>query len=246
MSGVELGAPTTRHQRVTHRLEAFSDIVIGFSLALLTLSLTIPAHAVDFVQRPTAIVAFLITFVLIVRFWWLHFVIFEHYFEPNRLTITCNFIALASLMLQIFSLQLFLHFVPLGEGIVAARIYFALFALSYGSLCVMLALGLRYRWMALTPSRRRFAVQIVLRLIGTVAGCVAGDILSTKDATNVMVDVGGHQETVATIPSALVLLTLLGSVLGFVASRVVPRFLRGLNSDADGVAGVSAPVRSDE
>ena len=72
-------------------MEAFSDIVIGFSLGQLALVLVIPAHAIDFVQRPEGIIAFLVTFVLIVRFWWLHFMIFEHYFEPSRLMIVCNF-----------------------------------------------------------------------------------------------------------------------------------------------------------
>ena len=147
-----------RRERVTHRLEAFSDIVIGFSLAQLTLSLVIPAHAIDFVQRPAGIIAFLVTFLLVVRFWWLHFVLFEHYFEPNRLMITCNFLALASLILQTFSLQLYLHFVPLSEGVVASRLYFGFFVLSYGLLCVMLALGLRYRWASLSIRRRRAGV----------------------------------------------------------------------------------------
>jgi hypothetical protein len=35
--------------RSAHRLEAFSDVVIGFSLAQLGLTLVIPAHAIEFV-----------------------------------------------------------------------------------------------------------------------------------------------------------------------------------------------------
>jgi hypothetical protein len=34
-------------KEVVHRLEAFSDIVIGFSLAQLGLTLIIPRHAID-------------------------------------------------------------------------------------------------------------------------------------------------------------------------------------------------------
>ena len=78
-TSAEAATAQTRHPS----LEAFSDIIIGFSLAELTLSLVIPVHALDFFARPLGLIAFLVTFVLVVRFWWLHFVIFEHYFEPN-------------------------------------------------------------------------------------------------------------------------------------------------------------------
>jgi hypothetical protein len=52
-------------KEVIHRLEAFSDIVIGFSLAQLGLSLTIPAHARDLfvhVRGATGLLALVITF----------------------------------------------------------------------------------------------------------------------------------------------------------------------------------------
>ncbi len=94
--------------RATHRLEAFSDIVIGFSLAEIGLSLVLPAHAIDFIAQPTAIFAFVVTFIVVVRFWWVHDMIFEHHFVPNRAMTACNFVALASLILQVFCLQLYL------------------------------------------------------------------------------------------------------------------------------------------
>lgn len=219
-----------RRERVTHRLEAFSDIVIGFSLAQLTLSLVIPAHAIDFVQRPAGIIAFLVTFVLVVRFWWLHFVIFEHYFVPNRLAITANFVALASLILQIFSLQLYSHFVPLGEGIVASRIYFGLFVLSYGMLVVMMGLGVQARWALLSVGRRRAAVQAMIRIGGTITGCAIGDLFSTGAIANLSVSVGDHREIVATIPWAILFAILVGSIIGFVAARLVPRYVPELQT----------------
>jgi uncharacterized membrane protein len=219
-----------RRKRVTHRLEAFSDIVIGFSLAQLTLSLVIPTHVIDFVQRPLGIIAFLVTFVLVVRFWWLHFVIFEHYFEPTRLTVTCNFIALASLILQIFSLQLYVHFVPtLSEGIVASRLYFGFFVLSYGMLCVMLAVGLHQRWAALTVGRRRAGVRAALRIAGTVAGCTVGDLLSTHVMPQAYVLVNSRGDVVATFPLAILFFTLGGTLVGFVLGRL-PATFRGLRT----------------
>ncbi|MBD5633411.1 MAG: DUF1211 domain-containing protein, partial [Candidatus Eremiobacteraeota bacterium] len=161
-------------EHVIHRLEAFSDIVIGFSLAQLGLNLVLPQHAIDFVQRPIGTVAFVVTFFVIVRFWWTHFRIFRSYFEPNRIMITLNFCALAVLILQVFSLQLYLHFVPLGEGMVASRIYFGLFLFSYGLLGSMFVFGLLYRRKVLTVRQRFTAIRDALGIFGVVVGGAIG------------------------------------------------------------------------
>jgi uncharacterized membrane protein len=231
-----------RHDRLTHRLEAFSDIVIGFSLGQLALNLVIPPHAIDFIQRPLAITAFLVTFLLVARFWWLHFVIFEHYFVPTKAMIVCNFIALAALILQIFSLQLYSHFVPLSQGVVAGRIYFGFFVLSYGMLCAMQAIGLHSRWTALSINRRRAGVQSGLRILGTIAGAGIGDLLSTDASSTLFVPLNHHQEIVSTWPTAILVGTIIGSVAGLVAARLAPVVLSGLRTEP----GVSAPVRSVE
>ena len=231
-----------QRDRVTHRLEAFSDIVIGFSLGQLALNLVIPPHAIDFIQRPLGITAFLVTFLLVARFWWLHFVIFEHYFEPTRVMIVCNFIALAAMILQIFSLQLYSHFVPLSEGVVAARIYFAFFVLSYGILCLMQAIGLRSRWTTLSVHRRLAGVQSGLRILGTIAGAAVGDLVSTDASSTLFIPVNHHQEIVSTWPTAILVGTIIGSIVGLIAARVAPVILPGLQTDPS----VSAPVRSGE
>jgi uncharacterized membrane protein len=231
-----------RRDRLTHRLEAFSDIVIGFSLGQLALNLVIPPHAIDFIQRPLGITAFLVTFLLVARFWWLHFVIFENYFTPTRFMIVCNFIALAAMILQIFSLQLYSHFVPLSEGVVAARIYFGFFVLSYGMLCLMQAIGLRSRWPALSVHRRRAGIQSGLRILGTIAGAAVGDLVSTDASSTLFVPVNHHQEIVSTWPTAILIGVIIGSIIGLVAARVAPAIFPGLQTDPS----VSAPVRSGE
>ena len=124
--------------------------------------------------------------------------------------------------MQIFSLQLYVHFVPLSEGIVASRIYFGFFALSYGMLCVMLAVGLRQRWAALSVRRRRAGVQAGLRIVGTVAGCALGDLLSIHLVTPICV-VRTNGEIVATFPWAILIFTVIGTIAGFAAGRLAPR-----------------------
>jgi hypothetical protein len=192
----------------------------------------LPAHAIDFVARPTAIFAFIVTFLVVVRFWWVHDTIFEHYFEPNRPMIASNFVALGSLILQVFGLQLYLHFVPLGEGAVASRIYFAFFALSYGVQGVMLALGLLYRRRELPLRLRRDGMRTLFTRTGLVAGSIVGNISAvTNDLTTVYVRVAeGKQVLVANLPTSIALYAIVGSLLGFVAFAIALRIVPALRA----------------
>jgi uncharacterized membrane protein len=99
-------------KEVIHRLEAFSDIVIGFSLAQLGLSLTIPAHARDLfvhARGATGLFALLITFSLVCAVWWLHHKLFRHLFVPNRISIVANFAALGGVIYLAYSMQVLVH-----------------------------------------------------------------------------------------------------------------------------------------
>jgi len=216
--------------RATRRLEAFSDIVIGFSLAEIGLSLVLPPHAIDFVARPTAIFAFVVTFIVVVRFWWVHDLIFEHYFVPNRAMTACNFIALASLILQVFCLQFYLHFVPLNEGAVASRIYFAFFAVSYGVQGLMLALGLVYRRHELTLRGRRNGIRELLSRTGLVAGSILGNAYAvTNDLAKVYVQAGkGKQILVANLPNSIFVYAIVGSLTGVAFAAIALRSIPAL------------------
>jgi hypothetical protein len=217
-------------ERSTRRLEAFSDIVIGLSLAQLGLTLVIPAHAIEFLTRPAGIFAFVVTFVIVGRFWWVNFLVFEHYFRPNRTMVTFSFIALGSLLLQIFALQLYLHFAPLQEGAVASRIYFALFSLSYGTQGILLALGLRYHWGTLSPQLRRAGVRILFGRVGVVVGSALGNLLATNDLAKIYIEVGKQYTLVGNLPSSLLVGTATGVIVGVFASWFLPGFFRSLNT----------------
>jgi Endosomal/lysosomal potassium channel TMEM175 len=59
-------------ERTTHRLEAFSDIVIGFCMAELGLSLVIPKDAAGLASSWANLNVFAVSFVLIALIWWWH------------------------------------------------------------------------------------------------------------------------------------------------------------------------------
>ena len=69
-------APSIFGERFTHRLEAFSDLVFGFSLSLLATRLDIPATAsqiFDAARWST----FIITFAIICVLWLAHYKSFD-------------------------------------------------------------------------------------------------------------------------------------------------------------------------
>ena len=80
-----------RAERLTRRIESFSDLVIGFSLALLALTLTIPPHIIELATNPWWLVAYIWTFAVIAGIWYNHQRLFTHFFWPETLTIVLNF-----------------------------------------------------------------------------------------------------------------------------------------------------------
>lgn len=132
------------NERVIHRLEAFSDIVIGFSLAQLGLNLAVPAHARDLFTHPVPVVALVITFSIVCRLWWSHHKLFTHFFVPNPVAITLNFVTLGVLLFSIYTVQLFVHSFM---GAVDPDA-FVLYLGSFGLLFVLLSVQYLYGWNA--------------------------------------------------------------------------------------------------
>ncbi len=166
--------------RFTHRLEAFSDIVIGFSLAQLSLSLTIPPHVTDVVYKPFGFFAFLITFAIICMLWLRHHKWFEHYFVPTPLNVVLNFAVLGAIVLLVYALQLFLHSMRLGISFWPS---FCLYMGTFG--IVLLLFGIVYLIGVLRPRRDMTDdVRIVgfvqaLRLVGAAVGVAIGVLIGT-------------------------------------------------------------------
>lgn len=155
-------------KEVVHRIEAFSDIVIGFSLAQLGLNLTIPAHASDLftgLRGATSLVALIFTFALVCSVWWQHHRIFRHLFIPTRLNIFANFAALCGVILLAYSMQILVH-AHMDDSVA-----FAMYTGSYCWIMVFFAFigwsGLRARGSMMTPQMRSESLKTVL--VATVA-----------------------------------------------------------------------------
>jgi len=138
-----------------HRLEAFSDIVIAFSLSELAFSLQVPNSASALFVHPDRYVAFAASFGVICSIWWLHNRLFAYFFVPDAVSIVLNFLLLASIVMVGFALQLFFRF---EADPIATATYACSLGLLYGLIALLYAKGLRDTRLTVGADLRREAV----------------------------------------------------------------------------------------
>lgn len=163
-----------RAARLTHRIESFSDLVIGFSLALLALTLVIPAHAVDLIANPWWLIIYIWTFFVVVAIWWNHQRVFARYFVPAKLMIGLNFVLLSLVGLIVFFVQVFGHAHGSADKAVAFALYWIALGTEFAILGALFALGLRYRGPQLSDDERREGRMHAWRGLGLGAATYVG------------------------------------------------------------------------
>ncbi len=146
--------PQERAERLTRRIESFSDLVIGFSLALLALTLSIPPHIVELVTNPWWLIAYFWTFAVIAGIWYSHQRLFTHFFWPQTLTVVLNFALLAMVGLLVFFVQVFVHYHDSFDRVWAFLAYFTVFAVAFIIMGTLYLHGTRRRWDTLTGEDR--------------------------------------------------------------------------------------------
>ena len=128
-------------ERFTHRLEAFSDLVFGFSLSLLATRLDVPADVAE-IFGPTRWGTFILTFGTICALWLAHYRIFRRRFVARTPDVIVNFIFLFGIAVLPYAVQTFLRF-PGGRN--AIVLYFGDFALILAALATLRLSSLRQR-----------------------------------------------------------------------------------------------------
>ncbi|MFL6590411.1 MAG: TMEM175 family protein [Chthoniobacterales bacterium] len=198
-------------ERFTHRLEAFSDLVFGFSLSLLATRLDMPGDVSD-VFNPTRWGTFTITFAIICAIWLAHYRIFRHQFVAEIADVIINFIFLLGIAVMPYSVQTFLRFTTSRDAII---LYFGDFALIFAALATL-------RWRALRQRRGDSEPELRLRewrgtvrqytIVVFIVGCLVGMTLGVIP----------KERFYSTVPAVFVVVT----VLTRVAVRRLPRFLQ--------------------
>ena len=151
--------------RLTSRLEAFGDLVFGFSLSLIALRLDVPSK-VEEIFEPTRWLTVIITFALICRFWLEHHRIFRHQFVVGPLELVLNFAFLFGIAILPYAVQTFLRFNML---LVPFSLYLSDVVLILGTLSLLRISGLRQRRSDPDEDRLRDWRRTVAQLVGTAA-----------------------------------------------------------------------------
>lgn len=207
--------PATRESsdydnRFERRLEAFSDIVFGFSISLLATRLEVPANPAGILDA-SRVLPLVVTFGLICVMWLQHYQIFNHYFVGRPPDVVLNFLFLFALALLPYCLQTFMRF-PAQAA--ALELYFADVSVIFITLATLRLRGLLQRSPHLRSDLRlkdcqRVAAQYLLAvlMIVTVAGVATRRVVPP------------YQEG----PFALAMVATL--LIGRLAVRRVPAFL---------------------
>ncbi|HMG04885.1 MAG TPA: TMEM175 family protein [Chthoniobacterales bacterium] len=94
---------------LTSRLEAFGDLVFGFSLSLIALRLDVPSRVEEILEAKRWLTV-IVTFALICRFWLEHHRIFRHHFVVRTPDLVVNFVFLFGIAILPYAVQTFLRF----------------------------------------------------------------------------------------------------------------------------------------
>ncbi len=169
-----------RDERLIHRLEAFSDIVIGFSLALLAINLAVPKTIAELPAHYPEVATFLVCFGLVALLWWFHNRTFALFYVANAASIVLNFVMLVGVVLLVYGAQMVsnqgrsLPFDPHGY-LLAMGLWMSLYAIVLMLLGGMTAIGLRARWSELAdPVRAWGAKQSINGLVGGLTALAIG------------------------------------------------------------------------
>jgi uncharacterized membrane protein len=169
-----------RDEVFVRRLEAFGDIVMGFSLALLGLTLVVPDHAAALVEHQDWLVAYVWTFALVCVLWASHYWTFRYVFVPTPLCLVVNYAKLALTVLLVFMVQVLLRSYGTGTAsdiIYANELYWGCLAGIWAATAILLVVGLRDRRSSLPPEIVARCRTRIYRIAATVPVMVAGILI---------------------------------------------------------------------
>jgi uncharacterized membrane protein len=150
--------------RTKHRLESFSDVVMGFCLAEIGVNLVIPKNDAGLATMWPALNAFAFSFFLIATLWWNHHRLFASYIVLNMTSVVMNFTMLAALALATYFQQVVVHFITLDiSWMVPAQLWLGSMGLVFALLAGMYAIGIWHRHEELDPTALRWGVNRAYR-----------------------------------------------------------------------------------
>jgi uncharacterized membrane protein len=87
------------------RLEAFSDVVFGFALTLIVVSLEVPTTVAELMKMMRGFPAFAICFAMLTWVWYIHHMFFRRYALTDEITIALNTVLLFLVLFYTYPLK---------------------------------------------------------------------------------------------------------------------------------------------
>jgi hypothetical protein len=103
------------------RIDGFSDVVFGFALTLIVVSLEVPHTYNELHKILLGFVPFLICFVLLFTIWWSHFKFFRRYGLHDLPTVLINCTLLFMVLFYVYPLKFLFSLVPVNWSALSDR-----------------------------------------------------------------------------------------------------------------------------
>jgi uncharacterized membrane protein len=97
--------------REVSRVEAFSDVVFGFALTLIVVSLEVPTSYEELIRTMRGLPAFAICFAILTWVWHVHYTFFRRYALTDDLTVALNTALLFIVLFYIYPMKYMFSFV---------------------------------------------------------------------------------------------------------------------------------------
>ena len=124
------------------RIEAFSDIVFGFALTLIVVSLEVPESYEELMQEMRGFLGFAICFAVLMWIWHAHYTFFRRYAMTDVYTIVINTMLLFLVLYYVYPLKFMFSIVT---GSIHARsgdgaMLFTIYGLGFAGIFALLLL----------------------------------------------------------------------------------------------------------
>jgi uncharacterized membrane protein len=118
--------------REVSRVEAFSDVVFGFALTLIVVSLEVPTSYAELMNTMRGLPAFAICFAILTWVWFVHHTFFRRYALTDAITIALNTALLFIVLFYIYPMKFMFSYVT-GQiqGAIDGRMLMVIYSLGF-------------------------------------------------------------------------------------------------------------------
>lgn len=194
------------------RLEAFSDVIFGFAISLLVVSLEAPKSYEELMEMMHGMLPFALCFFIFIDMWFEHHHFYRRYALSDMPTIAINTVLLFVILFYVYPMRYMLTLAArafMGEAerlpLDHARTLFTIYGLGFAAVFFLLA-ALYYRAWLLREKLELNAVERIDTVESIVDNLATGSIgiLSTLIAQTPLIALAGFTYFLIGIPKTLV------------------------------------------